>query len=620
MAFARSTRRLLLLIAIFILLAAIASNIVLFFGLQTGDLRWRLGQLRDYNPHFQLPGRRKKPWHSDEQPSKIFEPTDGHLIATLMQRADEAFREYDQGRSVSFRETVRKYRERYGRHPPPGFKEWYKFARARDIHNIDDFEHIMDDIRPFWSVEPRIIRNLAATMWMDEEQGISGIHIRNGKVMKETHGNWRSETLVSLIKKFVRYLPDMDIAMNRLDQPRVVVPWNDMQAMLKKEEESRSLPPETTDHFTKEMSGFADFTKNAEPENKEDPEWFGWPGKQYMDVVKTACPPNSPAFLAARHPDQANKFFKSDQGGLVTNFNLSTDLCTVGPQLERMHGMLYASSSMVATKRLVPVFGECKVSVNSDILFPANMYWKHDERYDYNGKSDAEWEKKEDQIVWRGVTSGGTQTPENWQTMHRQRFVQFVNATEMEGKKVTILSEKPKHKGEYENYKKFFPAAFARKYSDVGFTETWGCVPNCDFYNDVFSIKPMMDLAEQFRDKFLIDVDGHSFSGRWHAFLQSRSLGIKATIFREWHDSRLFAWRHFVPMDNRYDDIYTILTYFLGVKPPPKRRGLFGPSIENDNVFVPPHDAEGKRLAEQGREWAEKVLRREDIQVRDTSF
>ena len=68
-------------------------------------------------------------------------------------------------------------------------------------------------------------------------------------------------------------------------------------------------------------------------------------------------------------------------------------------------------------------------------------------------------------------------------------------------------------------------------HTDVGFVDLWGCIPNCSFYDDVFSRKPQTSLTSQFRSKYLIDVDGHSFSGRWHAFLQSRSLGFKATIF-----------------------------------------------------------------------------------------
>jgi len=168
----------------------------------------------------------------------------------------------------------------------------------------------------------------------------------------------------------------------------------------------------------------------------------------------------------------------------------------------------------------------------------------------------------------------------------------------------------------------------------------------------VFSWKPQTTLTGQFRSKYLIDVDGHSFSGRWHAFLQSKSLGLKATIFREWHDSRLFAWRHFVPVDNRYDDLYSLLTYFIGYEsqsspstslensddhtttpnshlprhpqPPTTHDSLEAHTSHtqpldiinpNADIHIPPHQEEAKRLARQGREWAHKVLRRDDIEV-----
>lgn len=620
----RSARRILLAIAFFALLTAIASNIVLFWGLSTDDIRSQLGNIRDFKsqlpdiPDIRIPGRKKKPWHADEGVEAPFDPVDGHPIAHLMQEADTAFRQSELTRSNSFRETVRTYRKTHGRHPPPGFKDWYKYARKRNVHNIDDFEQIMDDIRPFWAVEPRVLRNLAANMWRRKDDGISGIHIRNHKIANETMPGWRSEALVTLIKKFVKYLPDMDIAMNRLDQPRVVVPWDDMQALLYNESLTRRTPPETVDEFSANLEGLANFTSDEWQEPKEDPGWYAWHGKQYMDVVKTACPPDSPAGgnqTTESAVALAEGLYKDRLGGLVTNFNRSSDLCIVGPDLANKHGLLFSSSSMIPTKRLVPIFGECKVNVNSDILFPANMYYKHDVRYDYDGKYDLDWEDKKDVMIWRGVSSGGTQTADNWQEMHRQRLVKHVNSTLMAEREVNILTEQLEVKGEYANFRSFHPSTFAAAHTDVGFTETMGCVPNCDFYDGVWTFKEGTTLGEQFKNKFLVDVDGHSFSGRWHAFLESKALGIKATIFREWHDSRLFAWRHFVPMDNRYDDVYALLTYFLGVGTAPGRRTPADVG-ENQEVYVPRHDTEGKRIADQGREWAKKVLRREDIEVR----
>ncbi len=599
----RPKKRLLLLTAI----AGFAFFAILinFLSLSDADIRSQIKSI----PLPAFPGLKKQPWHHSEKMDEFPEPVDNHPISLLMKAADKSWRSYEDRRSTTFRQTVSRYRRRYGRHPPPGFKDWYKYSRKRNIHNIDDFEQIMDDLRPFWGVEPRVLRNLAANMWKDEAQGVAGIHIRNHKVVRVTQPSWRTETLVTLIDKFIKYLPDMDIAMNRFDQPRVVVPWEDMQDLLSKELDTRKPPPEASDGFSTNMEEFLDVTVDEDEKPKEDPGWFPAHGKQYMDIASTACPPESHARSNLSTPVEAQVLYKYRFGGIITNFNRSSDLCTVGPEIKDKHGFLFSSSSVVATKRLVPIFGECKVNVNSDILFPANMYWKHDERYDYSAKHDVDWNEKKDVIIWRGVTSGGTQLKDNWDRMHRQRLVILANATAIADRAVRILSEQPERKGEYENYRQFNPSEFAKNHTDVGFTQMWGCTPDCSFYDTVFSVKDEVPLTDQFRDKFLVDVDGHSFSGRWHAFLESKSLGIKATIFREWHDSRLFAWRHFVPMDNRYDDLYSLLTYFIGL-------GDQGASEDIiSHPYVARHDLEGKRIADQAREWAKKVLRREDIEV-----
>ena len=608
MAFFRINRRILFLAITTLALFTIIANFLL---LSDADIKSHIDNISIPS----IPGLKSKGWHSGENLDDSPEPVDDHPISLLMKQADKAWRAYEDDRSTTFRQTVSKYRRKYGRHPPPGFKEWYQFARKKNVHNIDDFEQIMDDLRPFWAIEPRIIRNLAANMWRNDGDGIAGIHIRDHKVVNMTNASWRSETLVTLIEKFIKYLPDMDIAMNRLDQPRVVVPWGDMQGLLAKELETRQTPPEAIDGYSSDMEEFLNITVDDDGKPKEDPGWYPAHGKPFMDIGREACPPESHARNNRSISYDTEALYKSRFGGIITNFNRTSDLCTVGPEIKDKHGFLYSSSTLIPTKRLVPVFGECKVNVNSDILFPANMYWKHDDRYDYSGKHDLDWDKKKEVMIWRGVSSGGTQLKENWRRMHRQRLVMILNATEMVDKEVRILAEQPERKGEYENFRQFRPSEFAANHTDVGFTETWGCIPNCDFYEHVFSIKEQVSLSEQFQSKFLVDVDGHSFSGRWRAFLESKSLGIKATIFREWHDSRLFAWRHFVPMDNRYDEVYSILTYFIGL-------GSAGEEQKSDdgsitNPYVARHDIEAKRLANQGREWAKKVLRREDIEVSD---
>jgi hypothetical protein len=528
-----------------------------------------------------------------------------------MKEADKAWHAYEESRSMTFKETVAKYRRKYGRNPPPGFRDWYKFARDKNVHNVDDFEQIMDDLRPFWAVEPPIIRSLAAHLSENEKNGVSGIHIRDKKIWKLTNDNWRAQTLSKMIESFVRFLPDMDIAMNRLDQPRLVVPWDDMQVLLAKEISSRRVLPEAPAEWTKGMSGFL-IENDTEP-IITDPEFFSAPGQQYMLIARDACPPESHARDGISSLGSAESLYKDAQGGFVINFNRSSDLCTVGPEVEGKHGFLFASSTIVASRSLLPIFGECKVNVNSDILFPANMYYMKDNRYAYDPTYDFTWDDKEDSMIWRGVTSGGTNTANNWKEMHRQRLALITNSTFMSDKEVRIMSQRPGEPGSYYSFEHFKPSEFAEVHTDVGFTEPTNCVPNCEFYDSVWAYKNMTTLSEQFKSKFLVDVDGHSFSGRWHAFLQSKSLGIKSTIFREWHDSRLFPWRHFVPLDNRYDELYSILTYFIGL-------GSSSASGNSDVAYVQRHDFEGRKLGRQGKEWASKVLRREDLEVSIVPF
>ncbi|KAK4944586.1 hypothetical protein LTR10_016020 [Elasticomyces elasticus] len=633
---------------IFILVAGVIAFYIVFHGLTlSGD------SIRDVSARLPLPDslRPSKPeqplvadpddiWDLDPPPPAPApdSPTDPsesppsesqnvahfdlHPINRLMQEADDTWRAYETSISKSFRQTVEKYRSKYGRHPPPGFKEWYKFARKRNVFNIDDFEQIMDDLRPFWAINASEIRTRAAHMWEDEAFGAAVIHIRDHKIARTDFPSWRSDTMVEVISKFIEFLPDMDIAMNRLDQPRVVVPWEDMQEMLSKEYETRAMPPEVMDNFTTNQPDLLDMSiedKANDNSTRLDDGWFFAPGRQYMDIASKACPPESPA-RSNMSIAQADAMYKEPEAGIVSNFNLSSDLCTVGPAIQNLHGLLYTASSIIASHKLVPIFGECKVNVNNDILFPANMYYLHDERYDYNPEGDVDWRDKEDSIIWRGVTSGGVQTEDNWPTMHRQRLVQLLNGTHLSstGTKVRVLTAKRDgshlENTTYEPYNHFHAAQFADQHSDVGFVEAWGCVPDCSFYDQIFSWKPQTSLTAQFKSKYLIDVDGHSFSGRWHAFLQSKSLGLKATIFREWHDSRLLAWRHFVPVDNRYDDIYSLLSYFMGYGQPNMEHALEA-GDPNPEVYIAAHPREAQKLARQGREWANKVLRREDIEV-----
>ncbi|KAK0611237.1 hypothetical protein B0T14DRAFT_530005 [Immersiella caudata] len=295
------------------------------------------------------------------------------------------------------------------------------------------------------------------------------------------------------------------------------------------------------------------------------------------------------------------------RGGYVANYTLSTDFCHQ-PDLQGLNGIFVEPLSTSATSTLFPLFGGSKLSVNNDILLPAPIYWSEEERF-MGTDDDAAlpWDQKYDMAIWRGVATGGRNKRTNWKAFQRHRFVAMNNSTKLmsaeEGMEIPAnfaLPSERYHLGSQETGKL---GEWVESWSDVSFTDLMcnekvnGKQGTCDYTSPHFALGGSITMAEQFQYKYLPDIDGNSFSGRYLGFLRSTSLPIKATLWKEWHDSRLIAWKHFVPMDNRYGDWYGIMEYFLGYGDDPGR------------------DEIAERIAMAGREWASKVLRREDMQI-----
>lgn len=298
------------------------------------------------------------------------------------------------------------------------------------------------------------------------------------------------------------------------------------------------------------------------------------------------------------------------QEGYVANYSLSTDFCHQ-PDLQGLEGVFVEPLSVSATKSLLPVFGGSKLSANNEILLPAPMYWNEEERFTGSEGASIPWSAKVSTAIWRGVATGGLNRATNWRAFQRHRFVAMNNAS------LVALAESDPVAHPPPNFAlpaEGYPLARARAAPstlgdwlaprvNISFTDLMcsheGFFPGCNYTNAFFGPSPPLPMAEQFRHKYLPDVDGNSFSGRYLGFLRSTSVPVKASLWREWHDARLVPWKHFVPMDSRFGDWWGILEYFLGEEGEK--------AAERDRV------AEGIAMA--GREWAGKVLRKEDMLV-----
>lgn len=294
--------------------------------------------------------------------------------------------------------------------------------------------------------------------------------------------------------------------------------------------------------------------------------------------------------------------------GYVSNYSLSTDFCHQ-PDLQALHGMMIAPLTVSATETMIPMFGGSKLPTNNEILLPAPMYWNNEERFSGGDDHGVAWKQKADEVVWRGVATGGLNKPTNWKGFQRHRFVAMTNGSKVSGaeswehipenwalpsSQYNLAAQKENRLGDWTS-----------EWSDTGFVDLM-CDPpapggTCNYTAPYFEQFIGMKMSEQFHRKYVPDIDGNSFSGRYRGFLLSTSLPIKATIFREWHDSRLVPWKHFVPMDNRFMDFWGIMEYFLG--------------YDGEDIKVKGHDREAEKIALAGQEWANKVLRREDMQI-----
>jgi hypothetical protein len=162
-----------------------------------------------------------------------------HPIDDIVQNSDREFADLLNKNSKSLVDAAAAYRKRRGRHPPPGFSKWYEFAKQHDAIIIEDFwDQIYHDLEPFWALPPSQIRKEA---W-DFEMTIS---IRDGHATTGSDWFW-TQIWLSLIKTIEHLLPDMDLALNAMDEPRMVVPWETMSEYMAVANNTRRMKaPET---------------------------------------------------------------------------------------------------------------------------------------------------------------------------------------------------------------------------------------------------------------------------------------------------------------------------------------------------------------------------------------
>ena len=537
--------------------------------------------------------------------------------------------------SRSFSEACHEYQHRYYRPPPPDFDVWYNYAVNRSSIVIDHFDQIEEDLLPFRTLEPGSLRRATWEMVSNPWNEISGITIRSGEAKVQdnvlpTH-RWMLEGVAILINAFAKYLPDMDLAFNLNDESRIAIPFNDLEHL--------STAAKKTDLSAEIQTWSADRADG----------WLPIPEQEYRDTVfklfsfeetftnwgSASCPASSPARrrLATAQTSLLCTSCTSphSMGQFLSNWTIAADQCHQ-PDLAHLHGFYLSPAAAKFSHQPLPVFSQSKPRGFHDILYPSAWNYMDKAVYapsepsgnqgtpDYQaGHPDPSFKGKHNTLFWRGATSEGVSDGHSqWMGMTRQRFIHLTNnftTRNTNHERVTILLPDPAPRsGRYE-YQIISPSTLL----DLGLSADVKVVDHiarcggehprfkdCIEQEREFGVVSPSDFQDHWQYRYLVDVDGAGFSGRFIPFLQSKSLPFKAALFREWWDERVTAWKHFVPLDLRLHGLWSTLAYFAGVE---------GEVAGIGKVLMGAHTKEAEMIAESGRDWAGKALRKEDMEI-----
>ncbi|EIE18580.1 hypothetical protein COCSUDRAFT_45356 [Coccomyxa subellipsoidea C-169] len=226
-------------------------------------------------------------------------------------------------------------------------------------------------------------------------------------------------------------------------------------------------------------------------------------------------------------------------------------------QLWHQHGY-FVGGWQPLVGSLLPVLSQSKINgCFQDITIPT---WMNDGTNRVEPDEILGWRKRCPKLYFRGTSTGGrVDNTTAFHVMHRQRLVEYgLNRTEV---------------------------------MDVGFVGYVQCSEEaCRAMEAQYGLKERVPEDEMWRYKFLMILDGNTFSSRLMRTLTSGSLVFRAGLFSEWFDERIQPGVHYIPVGLDFQDLQGKLDWALS------------------------HDKEAHAIAEQAALQAKLFIRPEDIQ------
>ncbi|KAJ7644032.1 glycosyl transferase family 90-domain-containing protein [Roridomyces roridus] len=220
---------------------------------------------------------------------------------------------------------------------------------------------------------------------------------------------------------------------------------------------------------------------------------------------------------------------------------------------------LRSSSSSDFTTDLWPLLSMTKISpCFSDILFPGQYFY--DESWwsgSFAHPDNVAWADKKEQIYWRGMSNGGHIIGQNYHKFPRFRLIDLART-----------------------HKDLMEVKMTR------FAETH-CTTDCDRDGIIAEYDitgPQSPKEDVYKFKYLLDVDGNTFSGRFLGLMESGSLVFKSTVFDEYFNDWLRPYEHYIPVMPDLSDLVEKIQWAID------------------------HDEEARLIQERGKQFTQRLM------------
>ena len=523
-----------------------------------------------------------------------------HPIEKLVADARANFDDMVGRQSKTLSQAVSEYQRRYKRSPPPHFDVWYDMATKNgSIKLIDEFDTLMGPIQPFWGIPPNVLRERVESSF--EGRRIHRFDIREHEWRAKSTDTGRYAYVGEEMKTWLqldhlRLLPDMTWAHNFWDEPRVYAPYDTVQQAMAHAFEPVPSIPRTRETRDKEILLNLD--------KKSEVGFLKLEHRDAWEAMSLACPLDSPArspMVASSPVDDL-----SPRPQFMSNKTADLDLCA-HPDLAKSHGFVLAPAAFDMTHTLFPLFSGGVPNIASDIIYPPPYTGQRlsEDGPEYDPSGDIEWHSKRPSIYWKGSSTGGWATEWNWRDLHRQRLsLKFTNASHSKAM-VTLLKEPtPGASESWDSYEA--PLSTMASQFDIHIAgelvlcsfpisknhpESSGCYVE----KHGLEIAELGPVEEAWAHKYVLDIDGNGYSGRFLRLLMSNSVPVKMTVFKEWINDWIIPWVHYIParQDEEFSDLPEILRFLTS------ERG----------------DIIGKEVAVMGQKWTKQVITKESLRL-----